>query len=108
MKKSYLACIFILFSAQLLLSSLALEYSQKLQQENHSTSRKFNYHAETHVKEFVAKHDIIWTEKGQKGKGSYGGANVVHRRPQRNEASLLYRPSLIMFTMFFWLTIVFA
>ncbi|CAI9767249.1 unnamed protein product [Fraxinus pennsylvanica] len=107
METSFIAWIFILLCAQLLLSSLALENSQKFEQENHSTSR-VNYHADAHGKEFVAEHHIIWTEKGQKGRGSGGFANVVPRRPQKNASALLYKPSLIIFTTFLSLTFIFA
>ncbi|KAL3835463.1 hypothetical protein ACJIZ3_010199 [Penstemon smallii] len=40
---------------------------------------------------------IISTEKRQKGIGSYGGGNVVHRRPaQKGAAIVLYRPSFFI------------
>ncbi|CAI9773682.1 unnamed protein product [Fraxinus pennsylvanica] len=108
MKKSYLAWILILSYAQILLPSLVLANPQKLEQENHSTSRKVDYDAHAHDKEFVAEREIIWTEKGRLGRGPYGSPKVNQRRPKKNAAALLYTPSLVISMTFFTLTIAFA
>ncbi|KAL8056320.1 hypothetical protein ABFX02_04G112100 [Erythranthe guttata] len=41
--------------------------------------------------EVTAPEKITTSEKGQ-GKGSYGGANIVHRRPGQKSAAVLYAP----------------
>lgn len=47
-----------------------------------------------HARKLTASETITVAGKGQKGKGAYGGANIVHRQPGEKSAAavLLYRP----------------
>lgn len=51
-----------------------------------------NMHEEERLENLKAK-DHAFGKKAQRGKGSYGGANVVHRRPNaKSAASVLESP----------------
>lgn len=93
MRKSFFSS-FLILSYVHVLSVLALEASIKSDDqdfkvlkhvmstkeiEGSSNGRENMKHD---VEEFADKHlRAVFPEKSQKGKGSYGGANVVHRRP---------------------------
>ncbi|XP_021298130.1 uncharacterized protein LOC110427067 [Herrania umbratica] len=49
--------------------------------------------------EYEKMHDNFLSEKSQRGKGAYGGANIAHRpRPAKNAASSLVRPPFFLST----------
>ncbi|XP_017978940.1 PREDICTED: uncharacterized protein LOC18595465 isoform X1 [Theobroma cacao] len=48
---------------------------------------------------YEKKHDIFLSEKSQRGKGAYGGANIAHRpRQAKSAASSLVRPAFFLST----------
>ncbi|KAG6413261.1 hypothetical protein SASPL_125969 [Salvia splendens] len=68
-----------------------------------SEEEKFSFpimekvHDSGHARKLTTVEEITFTGKGQKGKGAYGGANVVHKRPGEKNASPTYRPCLFLF-----------
>ncbi|XP_057787820.1 uncharacterized protein LOC131005043 [Salvia miltiorrhiza] len=73
----------MLRSKDILISSHELAFANM--EEKHEYGRR---------RKLTAAEEIALTGKGQKGKGAYGGANVVHRRPgdKNAAASYSYRP----------------
>ncbi|KAL1554099.1 hypothetical protein AAHA92_14693 [Salvia divinorum] len=55
-------------------------------------------HDSGHGRKLATAEEITLSGKGQKGKGAYGGANVVHKRPGEKNAAPTYRPCLFLFT----------
>lgn len=105
MRKGYLLWFFAFLCSQLFLCSLSLDEVPTLQntdpkikklppvaQEKQGTysSGNFSLHTYGHG---GAKDHTTDTEMTQRGKGTYGGANVVHRRPgEKAAASVLESP----------------
>ncbi|EYU24584.1 hypothetical protein MIMGU_mgv1a016903mg [Erythranthe guttata] len=56
-----------------------------------SVSDLYYEHGSGGGREVTAPEKITTSEKGQ-GKGSYGGANIAHRRPGQKSAAVLYAP----------------
>ncbi|KAH7547532.1 hypothetical protein FEM48_Zijuj01G0319800 [Ziziphus jujuba var. spinosa] len=55
-------------------------------------------------REYNGKHTRFESIKAQRGKGSYGGANIVHRGPnEKSAASLIARPPLFITMIFTFL-----
>ncbi|KAL2234552.1 UNVERIFIED_CONTAM: hypothetical protein Sindi_1187400 [Sesamum indicum] len=52
--------------------------------------------------------NITSTEDAQKGKGPYGGANVVHRRPAKKSAAPLHKPCFLVSSLGFTFTLLLA
>ncbi|KAL7152626.1 hypothetical protein ABFS83_04G110700 [Erythranthe nasuta] len=72
-------------------SNLLASYSSKEVSVWVSVSDLHYEHGSGGGKEVTAPEKITTSEKGQ-GKGSYGGANIVHRRPGQKSAAVLYAP----------------
>jgi hypothetical protein len=58
-------------------------------------------------KGYKEKQEIYDSVKSQRGKGSYGGANIVHRpRPgERNAASMEAKPRFFISTLIFYVSL---
>ncbi|XP_027168767.1 uncharacterized protein LOC113768559 [Coffea eugenioides] len=103
MRKGYLLWFFTLLCSQLFLCSLSLDEVPTLQnkdpkikklppvaQEKQGTYSSGNFSLHTYG---GAKDHTTDTEMAQRGRGTYGGANVVHRRPgEKAAASVLESP----------------
>uniref|UniRef100_A0A3N7FW47 Uncharacterized protein n=2 Tax=Populus trichocarpa TaxID=3694 RepID=A0A3N7FW47_POPTR len=50
-----------------------------MQGQVHDLEGKIGLSREGERREYKGKHEIFHSIKGQKGKGAYGGANIVHR-----------------------------
>ncbi|KAA8540558.1 hypothetical protein F0562_024523 [Nyssa sinensis] len=111
MKMKLLAWLFIIFCSHVL-SSLALEnflasrnrgfdISNRLspEQEAHGENRTIPLHGDGDDREYVVKHGMVNSRKARRGRGSNGGATVVHhpRSSDRSAASLL-KPSFFFST----------
>ncbi|PIN10056.1 hypothetical protein CDL12_17359 [Handroanthus impetiginosus] len=93
------AWLLILLCAHNFLSTLALENPLHLKNKDLFISSKERQLLDPQdhdfgTRKFMASEDITSTEKPQRGggRGSTGGANVVHRRPPDRNGALLYRP----------------
>ncbi|KAL7114328.1 hypothetical protein ACP275_04G113900 [Erythranthe tilingii] len=79
----------LLCSSNLLASYSSFLISSK--EVSVSVSDLYYEHDSGGGREVTAPEKITASEKGQ-GKGSYGGANIVHRRPGQKSAAVLYAP----------------
>ncbi|KAI3463478.1 hypothetical protein Pfo_020141 [Paulownia fortunei] len=107
------AWLWVLLCASNFLSSFAHENPQTLRSrdflisseelslsdlEEHGTSTgagtggKLKLYTDSDRRKLMASENITLTENAQRGKGSYGGANIVHRRPPQKSSALLSRP----------------
>ncbi|KAJ9178914.1 hypothetical protein P3X46_010759 [Hevea brasiliensis] len=105
MKFTFLAWFFIFLCGHTT-SNMAFEGKPTSKQEDFTLSEPGKYglndtgklNEEDERKEYKGNHELFPSIKGQKGKGAYGGANIVHRpRPgEKNAAILTVKPSFFV------------
>ncbi|KAF3958234.1 hypothetical protein CMV_016836 [Castanea mollissima] len=113
-KKRLIICgcfLFILYIQ--VLSSWGLESFSTLENEGSKLSKRFMQDQEVHArvdgdlngdcdeKGYIRKQKTYESEKSQRGKGAYGGANIAHRprATTRSAASLLAKPPIFISTL---------
>ncbi|KAK4414020.1 hypothetical protein Salat_2814800 [Sesamum alatum] len=88
-----LACLCVaLLCATSFLTTSALATPQTLSRRHFLISSDHDYGR----RDLMGLKNVTWTEDAQKGKGSYGGANVVHRRPAQKSAAPLHKPCFLV------------
>ncbi|KAH6819557.1 hypothetical protein C2S51_003160 [Perilla frutescens var. frutescens] len=111
---SCFAWILILLCIFNFLTTLAHQDSEMLRSKDFLISSNLENHDSDHARKLTAAAaaEISLTGRGQKGKGAYGGANVVHRRPgDKGAAAVLHTPcffilsaiNLALSSFIFWL-----
>ncbi|KAG2729499.1 hypothetical protein I3843_01G248100 [Carya illinoinensis] len=117
MKSRAFACLVLIMCTHQILSSSALRNSLDLENEgSQKLSKRLREEQEVvlHVNGTVGlyngKQEIYDSGKSQRGKGAYGGANIVHRpHPEnKNAASLLATPTPPFFISIFVATVGFV
>ncbi|KAH6771940.1 hypothetical protein C2S52_005312 [Perilla frutescens var. hirtella] len=90
---SCFAWILILLCTSNFLPTFAHQDSEMLRSKDFLISSNLENHDSDHARKLTAAAEISLTGRGQKGKGAYGGANVVHRRPgDKSAAAALHTP----------------
>ncbi|XP_062156823.1 uncharacterized protein LOC133864489 isoform X2 [Alnus glutinosa] len=125
-KLTILACFIFISCSEVILSISALESFSTLRPEGSKLSKRLRQEQEVHghddvngtvglygdgtgsidhEKGYNEKQEIYDSGKSQRGKGAYGGANIVHR-PRRGErsaaSSLVAKPRFFTSTLLFY------
>ncbi|CAK9157474.1 unnamed protein product [Ilex paraguariensis] len=98
MKTTVLAWLFIILCAQVL-SSLAIEDFVTFRQDVNEVKGRSNLEGDGNDRDQKeAKHEIVYSTKVARARGSNGGANIVHQpRPnQRSDVSIPNSPTFFM------------
>ncbi|CAK9186839.1 unnamed protein product [Ilex paraguariensis] len=105
MKKNLLAWLFIILSVQVL-SSLAFEDPVMFRRDLHAcagvNSTMISSQGDGNDRENMVTHEIVYSIKGVRGRGSNGGGggNVIHhpRPSERSAVFVLNKPSIFITT----------